>query len=151
MYLGNEEVYPKNISMAIIRIGIVDDHDLVRFAYSKAIGQISSEFVITMQCSNGIELIENLSKLPDEKRPHIILTDLNMPVMDGYETTVWVKKHFEEIAVIIVSTRDDLDTVGRLNAAGASGFLAKNFTGDELFEAIKIVANGGTYLKLSEG
>ena|SRR5579859_4184460 len=136
--------------MPIIKIGIVDDHDLVRTSLSKIISDISPEFIITMQCSNGMELIDNLPGLPVEQRPNIILTDLNMPIMDGYETTVWVKKHFQEIGVIVLSTRDDPNTVARLREAGASGFMAKNITADDLVEAFRAVATGGTYYKVSE-
>jgi DNA-binding NarL/FixJ family response regulator len=137
--------------MSIIRIAVVDDHELVRNAFSKTITEISREFVITIQCSNGMELMENLGTLPIEKRPHIILTDLNMPIMDGYETTLSVKQKFrKEINVIVFSTMEDRLTVGRLINAGASGFITKGITGAELIEALRIVANGGTYFKFSE-
>jgi DNA-binding NarL/FixJ family response regulator len=137
--------------MSNIRIAVVDDHDLVRNAFSKTITEISRDFAITIQCSNGMELMESLRTVPIEKRPHIVLTDLNMPIMDGYETTVWVKQKFQkEISVIVFSTMHDPVTVARLIDAGASGFIAKGITGADLIDALKAVANGGTYFKFSE-
>lgn len=137
--------------MPITRIAIVDDHDLFRSTLSKAIEGMPSEYAITMQCKNGMELTEKMPKLPDEIMPHIVLTDLNMPVMDGYETTVWIKKYFHNINVIILSTVDDSNTIARLLDAGASGFMAKSITGQDVFEALEVVRNGGTYVKMAQG
>lgn len=131
--------------MQRIRIAVVDNHALVRKSLSSLIDSHSGAFSVCLQCSDGQELISAIRLATDAERPEIVLSDLDMPRMDGYETTLWLKSRFPGIKVIIVSMRSDEVTIIRLIKAGAAGYLVKNFDFDDLNRALETVANGGIY------
>lgn len=131
------------------RIAVVDNHNLVRVAFSAIIDE-HPEFAVSLQSADGSELVRAIRDLPSGERPDIVLSDMNMPGMDGYEMTLWLKKRFPGIGIIILSLRDDELALVRLIKAGISGYLIKNAEPEELFAALRTVAGGGTYFKLRD-
>lgn len=123
-------------------IVIVEDHLLL----SQAIGTIVDsfeDFKVTSLCNNGKELIEKIPSF--EKIPDVILMDINMPRMNGIETTEWLTKHHPDIKVLALSVEDDENTVLKMLRAGAKGYLLKDTEKSILEKALKEVITKGYY------
>ena len=126
----------------MIKIVLVDDHLLI----ARALGGIISSFQqyeVLYECANGIELQQRMQQrgaLPD-----IVLVDINMPGMNGYETTLWLKEKHPEIKVLCLSMLDDEQSLLKMVEAGANGYILKNCTPAQLQEALKAVADSGAY------
>ncbi len=121
---------------------IVEDHLLL----SQAIGNIVDsfeDFEVICLCNNGKDLTEKLSTL--DKIPDVILMDINMPIMNGIETTQWLTKHHPNIKVLALSVEDDEDTVLRMLRAGAKGYLLKDVEKSILEHALLEVIKNGFY------
>lgn len=126
------------------RIAIVDDHILFRDGF-KSLLKDHSEFEIVFSAGDGREMIKYLNELPDEKRPEIILLDLEMPVMNGYESMLWLKQNHREIKIIVLSMHNDEAIILDMIKRGANGFLTKTMMFDEIINAINQVKNEGAY------
>ena len=125
-----------------ISIVIVDDHTLFRSGVSTLISEFE-EIDVVFVASNGRELQHQLS--PDNL-PDIILMDITMPVMDGYETTKWVTTQYPQIRVLALSMFDDEKSIINMLKAGACGYLLKESSPSDLFEAIKITKEKGLFI-----
>lgn len=124
-----------------IKVALVDDHVLLRAALASLINNYDDCSVI-FQVSNGNELIDKLkSGLP----PDVILLDLNMPMMDGMDTALWLQKNHPSIHVLMLTMYDSEMALIRLLQAGAKGFLKKDIHPDELRFAIQSVIQSGFY------
>lgn len=93
------------------------------------------------EVSNGEELLHATEK----KRPHVIITDIQMPVMNGIEATRQIKKSFPDIQIIALSDLTEDHYMFKMLDAGASGFLLKNTTKEEILLAVKTVNQNETY------
>ena len=126
-----------------IRVGIADDQALVRDGFRVQLGLVPDlEFV--GEASNG----EQAVALARQQRPDVLLMDVRMPVLDGIEATRRITSDAGTAGVrVLMLTTFDLDEhVYAALAAGASGFLLKDVTPDELFAAIRVVASGESLL-----
>src|SRR3954469_4947974 len=124
-----------------IKLALVDDHVLLRNALASLINTFEQCKVIH-QADNGAELIKLLAKPP---LPEIVILDLNMPVMDGYETSAWLKEHLPNVHVLMLTMYDSEMTLIRLLQAGVKGFLKKDIGPAELRFAINSVMQSGYY------
>ncbi|MDN3586443.1 response regulator transcription factor [Pedobacter aquatilis] len=124
-------------------IVIVDDHVLIAKALQGIINNFE-DFEVIYVCENGKDLIDRFvtgSKIPD-----ILLLDISMPVMDGFETVTWVKINHPEIKVMALSMQDEDKSVIKMVTNGATGYLLKNAHPTELENALtKLAANGFFY------
>jgi DNA-binding NarL/FixJ family response regulator len=120
---------------------LVDDHSLLRNALARTIAT-DLGYPILYQCRNGRELKEWLTT---ENEPDIIIMDINMPEMDGYESTLWLKKRFPLIKVIALSMSDDETSIIRMVKNGARGYILKDVNASELKAAIDSVLSKGFY------
>jgi DNA-binding NarL/FixJ family response regulator len=121
---------------------IVEDHLLL----SQAIGNIVDsfdDFEVICLCNNGKELTEKFST--SDLIPDVILMDINMPIMNGIETTEWLTKHHPNVKVLALSVEDDEDTVLRMLRAGAKGYLLKDVEKSILEHALLEVIKNGFY------
>jgi DNA-binding NarL/FixJ family response regulator len=125
----------------IIRIALVDDHQLLRNALASLIENFDDCKVIS-QANNGTDFI---NQLQEQYLPHIVLLDLNMPQLDGYDTMAWLKEHHPEVHVLMLTMYDAETTMIRLLQAGAKGFLKKDIHPSELKFAIQSVMQYGYY------
>ena len=123
------------------KVILVDDHILLRDALATLINGFDGFRVIDV-AANGRELINILSK---SVIPNLIILDLNMPQMDGYETTRWLMENHPEINILILTMYDSEIALIRLLQAGVRGFLKKDIHPDELKAAIISVAENGYY------
>lgn len=96
---------------------------------------------LSFEASNGMEFLEKQRKKPAD----IILLDLLMPVMDGFDTLTAVSKEFPGLKVIVLSDLEDDDTIERCIEAGVQGYLVKNINAKGLQTALKAVINGKVY------
>src|SRR4051812_40462193 len=100
-----------------IKIAIVDDHVLLRSALAGLIKNFG-DCKVVFEADNGLELIE---KIKVKDKPDVILLDLNMPVMDGFDTALWLKEHFSEVHVVMLTMYDAEVTMIRLLQSGVKG------------------------------
>ncbi|HAT63468.1 MAG TPA: DNA-binding response regulator [Flavobacteriaceae bacterium] len=121
---------------------VVDDHNLL----SQAIGGLVEgfeEFSVLYTCKNGQELLD---KINDTKKiPDIVLMDVNMPILNGIETTQHLHKDFPDIKVLALSIEEDEKTILKMLRAGAKGYLMKDVKKAELEKALLEVMEKGFY------
>lgn len=123
-------------------IVIVDDHILI----AKALGSIMSnfeDFEVLYECENGKELQEKFTL--KSNIPSIVLLDISMPVMDGFETSKWLKEKHPNILVLALSMQDDEQSLIKMIKNGTRGYLLKNVSPAELETALKTIINNGFY------
>jgi DNA-binding NarL/FixJ family response regulator len=123
------------------KIVLVDDHALLREALASLIGNFE-QFQVIGSLDNGHELIRALT---DGLRPDIILLDLNMPVLDGFDTAKWLQANHPEIKLLILTMYDSEIALIRLLQTGVKGFLKKDTHPNELNFALNSVCNNGFY------
>ncbi|HRN56300.1 MAG TPA: response regulator transcription factor [Agriterribacter sp.] len=124
-----------------VTIAIADDHILVRKAIISLINN-SERFKIVLEAENGKELLE---KIGQNQPPDIILLDINMPVMNGFETMKAINKTVSNPKVIALTAFNDEVSIFRLYKAGISAYILKTFEPGELFLALEAVAANDTY------
>ncbi len=124
-----------------IQVALVDDHVLLRNALATLIDSFEDCIVIA-QADNGRSLIEVLER---KVEPDVILLDLNMPEIDGYDTAIWLQKNFPKIHVLMLTMYDSELLIIRLLQAGVKGFLRKDIHPSELRYAIQSVVQSGYY------
>lgn len=125
----------------IIKIGLVDDHVLLRNALASLIDK-SGDCQVILQTSNGKELIREIEK---EIIPEVLLLDMNMPEMDGYDTAVWLKENRPNIKVLMLTMYDSEISMIRLLQIGIKGFLKKDIHPSEMINAIHSVMENDFY------
>jgi two-component system, NarL family, invasion response regulator UvrY len=124
-----------------IKVALADDHVLLRNALANLIDTFD-ECKVIHQSSNGRELTEyfNNGHIAD-----VVILDLNMPVMDGFETADWLLQHFPEVNVLMLTMYDTDLALIKLLKAGVKGFLKKDVHPSELKFAIQSVMQSGYY------
>ena len=106
-----------------ISVVLVDDHIHFRNELANLIDSFA-EFVVPWQADNGKHLIKQLAARGGA--PDIVLLDINMPEMDGFETAAWLKNHYPGVKVLAISTYDNEKTINRMLSLGACGFVLKD-------------------------
>ncbi len=124
----------------MIKIAIADDHQMFIDGI-KSLLKGNKNMLVSVEANNG----EQLLSLLKEHQTEVILMDVNMPVMDGIETTKQVKKLFPEIKVIMLTMFGTRDYIEKLLRAGANGYILKNTGKEELTIAIEKVMQGESY------
>ncbi len=119
---------------------LVDDHEMIRDAISVFFDENNS-FTIKAQASNGKEALQILESYQFD----LIITDINMPEMDGVEFIGHVKKSNPDQIILVLTMMNDIVKVKKLIGMGINGFLLKNSPKKELFEAVDKVLMGEDY------
>ncbi|HYC41109.1 MAG TPA: response regulator transcription factor [Chitinophagaceae bacterium] len=125
----------------MIKVALVDDHVLLRNALSNLIDGFGNHKVI-QQCRTGRELVEQIK---GGNVPDVILLDLNMPEMNGFETAEWLQKNCPQVHVLMLTMYDSELSMIRLLQVGVKGFLKKDIHPSELRFAIQSVMESGYY------
>lgn len=126
--------------MEIISVIIADDHVIFRKGLATILNEISTVKVVA-ETSNGHELLDYLKKGSAD----VILMDIKMPGMDGIEATRRVKEKYPEMSIIALTMHEEIGYFNKMIEAGATGFLLKKTTQDQLEDAINAVFRGENY------
>jgi DNA-binding NarL/FixJ family response regulator len=134
------------VSSEVIRVLIVDDHDVVRRGL---LGFLSTEpdIEVVGDARDGSQALERLSQLDAEgHRPDVVLMDLEMQVMDGVEATREIRSRYDDVEVVVLTSFVEEDRVHAVLEAGASGYLLKDADVDEVCRAIRAAYRGEVHL-----
>ncbi len=129
-------------------VGLVDDHKLIRKGLAELISSFDSYHVV-LEASNGIELIELLKS---NKVPDILLVDIHMKEMDGFQTMEWIKAYHPTVKAMALSMYDKEDAIIKMLKLGARGYLLKDAEPYELLQALdEIVSKEYYHSELTTG
>jgi len=124
-----------------IRLMIADDHTLLRQGLRNVL-ELEEDLVIVGEASDGEDTIKKVESL----RPDVVLLDLNMPKMNGIEVARWVKKNQPDTQIVILTIHEDENYMFEVIRAGALGYLLKDVEPTMLVKAIRIVAEGQSFI-----
>jgi DNA-binding NarL/FixJ family response regulator len=124
------------------KIAIIDDHILIAQALKGIISNFEN-FEILYECENGKELVERLKD--SENIPDIVLLDISMPEMNGFETSSWLNENHPDVKIMVLSMQNDEQSVIRMIKNGAKSYLLKNAHPRDLEIALKKLAKDGYY------
>lgn len=125
-----------------IRIAVVDDHTLFRQGISSLLSE-NEEIKIMFDASNGAVMKEKISKYP---LPDVVLMDITMPLVNGYEATVWLKQNYPSVRVLALSMFEDDEPIIKMLKCGAGGYVLKESNASDLMYAIKTIAQHNYFL-----
>jgi len=125
-----------------ISIAIVDDHTLFRSGLASLLEEFD-EINVMFEAVNGLDL---QSKINSHQHVQLVLMDINMPVMDGFAATKWVKTNHPNVHVLALSMLEDEKAIIGMLKAGAGGYMLKESTPSDLLIAIKVIVDKGFYV-----
>lgn len=120
---------------------LVDDHVLLRNGLATLIRSFG-EYSVLFEAGNGNDFIRQLKP---RTLPDIVLLDINMPDMDGYETALWLRRHHPEIKILALSMYDTDNSIIRMLKNGVKGYILKDSDPSELKIALESVIHKGFY------
>jgi two-component system, NarL family, invasion response regulator UvrY len=124
-----------------IKLAIVDDHKLFRDGLAELINSFS-DYKVIIEADNGKDFIQQLAA---KGIPDIILLDINMKEMDGFETADWLKEHHPEVKILVLSMYENENAIIRMLKAGARGYVLKDIRKKELEQALSSLVKKGYY------
>ncbi len=124
-----------------VKVVLADDHGLLRHGLANLIKSFGG-YEVLFEADNGNHFKQQLDK---KQLPDIVLMDINMPEMDGYETTLWLKKNHPLVNVLALSMYDNENAIIRMFKAGAKGYILKDCDPAELRDALQSVMKKGFY------
>ncbi len=124
-----------------LKIVLLDDHVLLRNGLASLINSFGG-YIVLFEADNGKDFIDQLKPA---NVPDIVLMDINMPEMDGYETTLWLKKNYPLVNVLALSMYDNENAIIRMFKAGAKGYILKDCDPSELRSALDSIGQKGFY------
>jgi len=122
-------------------VALVDDHVLLRNGLANLIRSFG-EYSVLFEAGNGSDFIRQLKP---RTLPDIVLLDINMPDMDGYETSLWIRRHHPEIKIVALSMYDTDNSIIRMLKNGVKGYILKDADPAELKVALESVISKGFY------
>lgn len=122
---------------ALVRVLVVDDQQLVRDGIASLL-RVQEGIAVVGTATNGQEALEQAIAL----RPHVILMDVRMPVMNGVEATAQILKQLPSCSILMLTTFDDDQYVRDALRAGARGYLLKDLQAQDLAHAVHAVSQG---------
>ena len=127
-----------------IKLAIVDDHNLFRKGLITLINLADKkqEYLVVFEAESGRDMIDKLDK---KAIPDILLLDIDMPDMDGYEAIAWLQKRYPQVSVLVVSMVETEEAVVRMVRLGAKGYLSKDIEVDDIHNAQKAISETGRY------
>lgn len=127
--------------MAKMRIVLVDDHEIVRLGIKTLLDQ-SSQFEVVGEASNAKEAIEMTGKL----RPDIVLMDIRLPGISGIDACEEITQTYPEVRVVMLTSYAEDDMLFSAIRAGASGYLLKQISSEDLIRSLDSVSRGDALL-----
>lgn len=133
--------------MENVKVALADDHVLVRNGLAGLVTNLG--YTVQFQSSNGKDFI---NKFNAQDPPDIVLMDINMPEMDGYNTTLWLRNNHPLVHVLALSMYDDEYAIIRMLKSGAKGYILKDVEPVALKRAIDdVMTKGVHYTELVTG
>jgi DNA-binding NarL/FixJ family response regulator len=127
--------------MPAIRIVIVEDHPLMRQALQMAV-EAEPDMQVVGLAAQGDAALQSVAA----NQPDLVLLDLLMPHMDGFEVIRRLTSEYPEIKILVVSSVTEPDKILQAVSSGASGYLTKDADRPEVIAAIRAIAAGDSYL-----
>lgn len=124
------------------KVAIVDDHALFAGSLERLINSFPT-FKAIYHVRNGVELQRKLTS--EKELPDVVLLDINMPVMNGFETAEWLSKTHPDLKFIALTMDDEEGTIIKMLRIGAKGYLLKDIHPDVLKMALEEVIHKGYY------
>jgi two-component system response regulator NreC len=126
----------------MLRVLVADDHVIVREGIAALI-DAQPDMQVVSQAASGLEAIEQ-ARLNE---PHVAVLDVSMPDMNGVEATEHMRRQCPGVRVLALTRHSDQAYVRRMLRAGATGYVVKKSAAATLISAIRVVAQGGTYIE----
>jgi two-component system response regulator NreC len=123
--------------LSVCRIIITDDHQLILDGLRSIISG-ESDLHLLAEANNGQQALA----LCESLQPDMVLMDIDMPVMNGLEATIQIKKKFPSIRIMVLTMHDEAALIKRIMEVGADGYMLKNADQQELVSAIRKIAAG---------
>ena len=125
-----------------VTVAIADDHSLMRAALVNLIASSNNHYEVCIQAKNGKDLLDQLDRVG---LTDIILLDISMPVMDGFETMSILNKKYRQPNVIVFTVHYNQSAMLRMSLLGVKGYLYKSLDHDEILQTINMVVKNGQY------
>lgn len=127
-----------------IQIALVDDHNLFRKGLIKLInmGDTQQRYNILFEADNGNQLKEKMKAPPF---PDIILMDIDMPEVDGFESVEWLQRTHQDVKVLVMTMLEKEEAILRMLRMGVKGYIHKDIEVEELHEALESISANGFY------
>jgi DNA-binding NarL/FixJ family response regulator len=130
------------MSNSITKIALVDDHSLLRGSLASLINSFEG-YQVGFEADNGKDFI-NL--LQTNHSPDIVLLDITMPEMNGFETAAWIKKHLPSTKVLVLSMMDNETSIISMLKNGARGYILKDSKPDVFRQALNDIRDKGFFM-----
>jgi two-component system nitrate/nitrite response regulator NarL len=128
-----------------INVMLVEDSVAYRKAIARSLG-VEPNIELVSEFGTAEIALRSLQNTADQMAPDVILLDLNLPGMSGLEAIPWIKKYAPNTEIIVLTQSDRESDVMQAVSAGASGYLLKSTTRDQLEDSIRTVVEGGATL-----
>lgn len=125
----------------VVRLMLVDDHPLLR-AGVKGLLEAEADLTVVGEAENGVAAVS----LARELQPDVIVMDVSLPELGGAEATKQILAEAPGLRILVLSAHEELGFARALMSAGAAGYALKRSACDELVRAVRLVAEGGTYV-----
>jgi DNA-binding NarL/FixJ family response regulator len=123
-------------------VALVDDHELLRTGLAAMINSFEG-YKVAMEANNGLQFIE---KVKGKTPPDIILLDITMPQMDGYETSSWIKTNLPQTKILVLSMLENDTAIIRMLKNGARGYILKDSKPKVFKEALDSIRDSGYFI-----
>jgi two-component system invasion response regulator UvrY len=125
----------------MIRVVLADDHAIVRDGLRMVL-EAMGDITVVGEAENGVETL----KLLQQVKPHVLLLDVSMPGLNGFDVVQRLSQKGEQIPTLILSMYPEEQYALRFIKAGAAGYLAKDAASTQLVNAVRMVASGRKYI-----
>lgn len=124
-------------------IAIVDDNNFLIKSVKEKLS-FFDDIALSFFANNGLECLDKL--LQADKRTDLILMDIDMPRLNGIETTILAKQKYPQVKIVVLTVFDDDETIFNAIQAGADGYLLKDISAQELYNGIVQTLEGGAVM-----
>ena len=124
----------------MIRVALVDDQAMIRSGLARILAP-EDGFIVVAECADGRDAVQQLPPL----HPDVVLMDVRMPNLDGIAATEQLRSGSDPLVVLVLTTFGEDDVLWRAIEAGASGFILKDSSAEDLIAAVRAVGGGGAW------
>lgn len=125
----------------MIKVILVDDHRIIRSGL-RSLLEDESSISIVGEAEDGLQLISLLQTTAVD----VVVMDIKMPGMDGFDATQHISENFNSIKILALSMFESENYINKMMELGAQGYILKNVTREELVHAIRMIAQGKNYI-----